>query len=197
MLRPLIHTILKSGTTPKLQLQVCGRSNVSAKTARVALIALLGINTVGVTAENPQVVRGRYLVKFGGCNDCHTPGYFLGKPDAARELGGSDVGFEVPGVGTFVGPNLTPDPETGLGRWTAEQISTALRSGVRPDGRVLSTVMPWQAFSHLNSADVTAIVAYLRQLPPVRHKAAGPFAAGEPPTTFVWRIVAPPAGSSD
>jgi mono/diheme cytochrome c family protein len=169
---------------------------VSAKTARVALLALLGINAVAIAAENPQVARGRYLVNFGGCNDCHTPGYFLGKPDWARELSGSDVGFEVPGKGTVVGPNLTPDPETGLGQWTAEQISTALRSGVRPDGRVLSPVMPWQAFSNLKSTDVAAIVAYLRQLPPVRHKVAGPFAPGEPPTTFVWRIVAPPAGSS-
>ena len=171
---------------------------MSTKKAVVTFIALLGISAVGVAvgADSSQVARGRYLVKFGGCNDCHTPGYFMGKPDPVRELGGSDVGFEVPGAGTFVGPNLTPDPETGLGRWTAEQISTALQSGVRPDGRVLAMVMPWQAFSHLNKADVAAIVAYLRQLPPVRHKAAGPFAAGEQPTTFVWRIVAPPGGSN-
>jgi hypothetical protein len=44
-----------------------------------------------------------------GCNDCHTPGYFFGKPDMARFLGGSEVGFEIPGLGVFHGPNLTPD----------------------------------------------------------------------------------------
>jgi hypothetical protein len=49
-----------------------------------------------------------------------------------RYLGGSDVGFEVPGLGVFVAPNLTPDTDTGLGAWTREQIVTAIRTGVRP-----------------------------------------------------------------
>jgi mono/diheme cytochrome c family protein len=52
-----------------------------------------------------QVERGKYLVTLGGCTDCHTPGYFFGKPDAARYLGGSEVGFEIPGLGVFHGPN--------------------------------------------------------------------------------------------
>jgi hypothetical protein len=43
-------------------------------------------------------------VEFGGCNDCHTPGYFLGKPDMSRYLSGSEIGFEMPGTGVFVGP---------------------------------------------------------------------------------------------
>ena len=58
---------------------------------------------------------GKYLVTISGCNDCHTPGYFFGKPDMSRFLGGSDVGFEIPGLGVFVGPNITPDRETGIG----------------------------------------------------------------------------------
>ena len=68
-------------------------------------------------------------VRIHRCFDCHTPGYFFGKPDMARYLGGSDVGFEIPGLGVFVGPNLTPDKETGLGNWTSEQIVTALHTG--------------------------------------------------------------------
>ena len=79
---------------------------------------------------------------FGGCHDCHTPGYFLGKPDMARYLGGSDVGFELPGLGVFVAPNLTPDRETGLGGWTAAQIVGALKTGKRPDGRELAPIIP-------------------------------------------------------
>ena len=63
-------------------------------------------------AQDGQIERGKYLVTLGGCNDCHTPDYFFGKPDMARFLGGSDVGFEMPGLGTFVGPNLTPDTAT-------------------------------------------------------------------------------------
>jgi mono/diheme cytochrome c family protein len=97
-------------------------------------------------AADPQVERGAYLVTIAGCSDCHTPGGLLGSPDPSRLLGGSDVGFGVPGVGVFVGPNLTPDKETGLGGWTSDQIVAALTTGKRPDGRVLSGVMPWQAF---------------------------------------------------
>src|SRR5262249_408498 len=58
--------------------------------------------------------------------DCHTPGHLLGKPDMSRFLGGSDVGLEVPGLGVFVAPNLTPDKVTGLGNWTKDQIATAI-----------------------------------------------------------------------
>src|SRR6188472_2207159 len=79
-----------------------------------------------------QVDRGKYLVTLAGCMDCHTPGYFFGKPDMARFLGGSEVGFEIPGLGVFHGPNLTPDKETGLGNWTTDQIIKAMQQGVRP-----------------------------------------------------------------
>src|ERR1700754_3679929 len=85
-------------------------------------------------AAESTIARGKYLVQLGGCGDCHTPGYFLGKVDESRYLGGSDVGFRIP-PGTFVGANLTPDKETGLGGWSVDQITTALTTGVRPDGR--------------------------------------------------------------
>src|SRR5215831_9566852 len=99
----------------------------------------------GASAESRQVARGKYLVQLAGCTDCHTPGHLLGKPDMSRFLGGSDVGLEVPGQGVFVAPNLTPDNETGLGSWTKDQITTAIQTGVRPDGRVLAPIMPWRA----------------------------------------------------
>lgn len=140
---------------------------------------------------DPRLARGEYLVKFGGCNDCHTPGYFLGKPDFALGLSGSEVGFEVPGLGVFHGPNLTPDPETGLGRWSEAEIVTALQKGVRPDGRQLSPVMPWQAFASLTPADAKAIAAYLKSLKPVKNAVPGPFGPGEKPTSFVMKIVPP------
>ena len=87
-----------------------------------AISILLAILVPGTSrADEAQVERGRYLVQIAGCSDCHTPGHFLGQPDPARFLGGSDVGFEIPGVGIVYGPNLTPDA-TGLGAWTADQI---------------------------------------------------------------------------
>ena len=124
---------------------------------------------VAASAADPQIERGKYLVTIGGCGDCHTPGSFLGHPDMARLLGGSDVGFALPGAGVFVGRNLTPDKETGLGGWTSEQIITAFTTGKRPDGRVLAPIMPWPALAQLTRADAEAIAAYLKSIPAVKN----------------------------
>jgi mono/diheme cytochrome c family protein len=140
-------------------------------------------------AADPQVERGKYLVQFGGCTDCHTAGHFFGKPDMANFLGGSDVGFGVPGHGVFVGPNLTSDKDTGLGAWTDEQIVTAITTGVRPDGRILAPVMPWRGIAMLNKSDVLAIVAYLKSLPPVSRKVPGPFGPQDKPSVMVMSII--------
>jgi mono/diheme cytochrome c family protein len=142
-------------------------------------------------ADREQVERGRYLVTLGGCTDCHTPGHFLGKPDMARQLGGSEVGFEVPGLGVFCGPNLTPDKETGLGNWSVADIVKAIRTGVRPDGRGLVPIMPWPALAKLTQSDAEAIAAYLKSLPAVRNQVPGPFGPGQTATSFVMRIVPP------
>ncbi|MFN3746727.1 MAG: c-type cytochrome, partial [Hyphomicrobiaceae bacterium] len=141
-----------------------------------------------IEAQGSPVARGKYLVGIGGCNDCHTPGYFFGKPDMAHFLSGSEVGFEIPGLGVFHGPNLTPDKETGLGRWSAEEIRVAITEGKRPDGRVLAPIMPWHAFATLTREDARAIVAYLQSLPAVGNKVPGPFGPNETPTSFVMKI---------
>jgi mono/diheme cytochrome c family protein len=140
-------------------------------------------------AQDAELVRGQYLVTIGGCNDCHTPGTLLGKPDTARLLGGSDVGLGVPGLGVFVGRNLTPDKETGLGSWTREQIVTAITTGERPDGRILAPIMPWRFYSHLTKEDANAIAAYLQNLPPVKHDVPGPFGPSEKLTIFVMEVL--------
>src|SRR5262245_19796250 len=93
----------------------------------IAVLALLAATPA--QASRVEVARGKYLVTFGGCVDCHTPGYFFGKPDMPKALSGSEVGFEIPELGVFYGPNLTPDKETGLGSWTKAQIVTALQKG--------------------------------------------------------------------
>ena len=159
----------------------------------IATAVALVLAATAAQAADPAAERGKYLVSIAGCNDCHTPGYFLGKPDMARFLGGSEVGFEIPGLGVFHGPNLTPDKETGLGNWTDEQILTALQKGARPDGRMLAPIMPWHAFANLTVEDAKGIVAYLRSLPPVKNKVPGPFGPTETATSFVMKIV-PPGG---
>jgi mono/diheme cytochrome c family protein len=121
-------------------------------------------------ADDALIARGKYLVAIAGCSDCHTPGGMLGSADMKRYLGGSDVGFSIPGEGVFVGNNLTPDAETGLGKWTPEQIVTAIRAGKRPDGSELSGVMPSASFAHLTDDDAAAIAAFLKSLPPVSNR---------------------------
>jgi len=153
--------------------------------------AIFALQAQGVHADAAQVARGKYLVTVSGCNDCHTPGHFFGKLDTKRELAGSDVGFELPDGGVIVGPNLTPDKETGLGNWTSQQIAAAIRSGVRPDGRVLAPVMPWPALSQLTQADTDAIVAYLRQLPAVKNKVPGPLKPGAAVPVFRFKLIPP------
>jgi mono/diheme cytochrome c family protein len=140
-------------------------------------------------AAEDQVARGKYLVTIMGCGDCHTPGALLGKPDMANMLSGSDVGFEIPGLGVFVGRNLTPDKETGLGNWSNEQIVTAVTTGKRPDGRILSPAMPWPNFTGLTPGDAQAIAAFLKSLPPVKHLVPGPFGPTEKVTVLYEKIV--------
>lgn len=141
-------------------------------------------------AETPAE-RGHYLVVIAGCNDCHTPGFFFGKPDSQKYLGGSDVGFEIPGLGVFNGRNITPDKETGIGAWTDEQIATAITTGKRPDGRQLAPIMNYPAFVHMTKEDVAAVVAYLRSIPPVHNKVPGPFKPGEKVSIFTFTIAPP------
>jgi len=164
----------------------------------LAAIAIAALGTAGVVltllpraqAES-QVDHGKYLVVLGGCTDCHTPSFFFGKPDMARYLGGSDVGFEIPGLGVFPGRNITPDKETGIGGWTDEQIATALTTGKRPDGRLLAPIMPYHALSYMVKEDVAAIVAFLRSIPAVKNEVAGPFKPGEKVSIFTFRILPP------
>ena len=150
--------------------------------------AMIGASAAA-RADDSEVARGKYLVTLGGCNDCHTPGAFLGKPDFSRALSGSEVGFAIPGLGVFAGPNLTPDKDTGLGKWSDDQIISAMTAGITPDGRRLAPIMPWQALSHLSSDDAHAIVAYLKSLPAVKNAVPGPFGPKEIPSTLVFVII--------
>jgi len=143
---------------------------VNAAPIGAAAVALSMWAGPTAAADDSQLARGRYLVSIAGCSDCHTPGGMLGSPDMKRYLGGSDVGFSIPGQGVFVGQNLTPDVETGLGKWTSEQIVTAIRKGKRPDGTELSGVMPYNSFANLTDEDAFAIAAFLKSLPPVNNK---------------------------
>jgi mono/diheme cytochrome c family protein len=145
----------------------------SLKTAAAAATLALA---AALSACGPQteVQRGEYLVSVIGCGDCHTPGGLSPHPDLDRFLAGSDVSFNMPGMGTFTPPNLTPDMKTGLGTWTTDQIVTAITTGVTPGGRVLAPAMPWEDFSHLTRTDALAIAAYLKSIPAIANPIPGP-----------------------
>lgn len=161
----------------------------------VALVAAGSLLAVarGADTSQSQLARGKYLVEVIGCSHCHTPGHFTGKDDMSRYLGGSDVGFTLPDGSTVLGRNLTPDPDTGLGKWSIQDVMRALQSGVRPDGRTLSPVMPWPDYYRLTSSDARAVAVYLKSLPPVRHKVPGPFAPNQKPTMSHIPLVPVPA----
>jgi mono/diheme cytochrome c family protein len=172
------------------------RGKTSNRRRMIVLLSAVFLAGAGLTmplrahaADKPEIARGKYLVTFGSCTDCHTPGSFFGKPDMSKFLGGSDVGFAIPHLGVFVGPNLTPDKATGLGNWTAAQIVNAITKGQTPQGRTLAPVMPWHAYANLTKSDALAIVAYLKSLPPVSHQVPGPFGPAETPTTFVMAVI--------
>ena len=133
----------------------------------LSAVALAALALSGCVDRQAQIARGKYLVSVIGCADCHTPGGSTGKPDLSRFMGGGDAQIEVTGIGVFTPPNLTPDKATGLGKWSEDQIVTAMTTGVIPDGRILSPAMPWQDFAHLTKDDAHAIAAYLKSLQPV------------------------------
>jgi mono/diheme cytochrome c family protein len=137
------------------------------------------------------LARGKYLVTVIACGDCHTPGAMYGSPDMSRQLSGSEVGWKGP-WGVSYARNLTPDAETGIGAWSDEQLINAFRTGMRPDGRHLSPPMPWPDFANLTDEDAHAVAAYLKSLPPVRHKVPDPLPPGVTPAGSVFDLSAPP-----
>ena len=127
----------------------------------VAAAVLAGLPSAArAQASQAELARGKYVFgATGGCG-CHTePG--KGKPVNA---GGRRI--DAP-FGTVYSTNITPDRQTGIGTWTDEQIITATRLGRRPNGERILPVHPFMAFNGMAEADLRALVAYLRTLPPV------------------------------
>jgi len=149
-------------------------------------------NIPPTVSEADQVARGKYLVTITGCNDCHTPGYFYGAPDTTRTLSGSELAWKGP-WGVSYPRNLTPELQTGIGAWSDSDIVTAIRTGKRPDGRILLPPMPWPDFATLTDDDAMAIAKYLKTLTPVMHQVPDILAPGTPVKGSYFTLPAPPA----
>ena len=149
-----------------------GLGAVAVSICVAVAVAGCGSDNGGGSAQHEQVLRGRYLVTaVGGCADCHSSGK---DPNDPMWLAGYTEG--TPGQPFQVGPfnvypaNLTPDPDTGLGNWTAQQIFDALRTGKDDQGQYLCPPMPWPAFRNMTDDDLNAVVAYLQSLVPVHNE---------------------------
>jgi mono/diheme cytochrome c family protein len=131
-------------------------------------VALLLAASGNAFAQSPAQ-RGAYLVNsILNCGGCHTP---PGADGVSKPFSGFLV-FDTPAFKVHA-PNITPDKDTGIGNWTADQIKAAVIKGVRPDGTRLA-VMPSNYYTVLTQRDADAIVAYLRSLKPITNRVPAP-----------------------
>lgn len=138
---------------------------------RLAMIVSAGV-LAGIATASAQtpLERGKYLMNsIVACGNCHTPQTPQG-PVPGKELAGG-TRFEE-GFGVAYAPNITPDPETGIGKWSDGDIIKAIREGKRPDGTTIGPPMPIVLYRGMSDADVQAVVAYMRATPPVVNKVA-------------------------
>ena len=153
------------------------------------------------TNHADKVARGKYLVTIAGCNDCHTPlkmGPNGPEPDMSRMLSGHPESIRVttaaelpkePWLVTttatstaWSGPwgvsftaNLTPDPETGLGRWTLRNFKDTIRSGRHLGrGRPILPPMPIPMYKHMTDEDLEAVFSYLQTIPAINNRVPEP-----------------------
>lgn len=146
------------------------------------LLAALGLGSALLAgAASAQMLqgdakRGQYLMKAAGCMGCHTA---EGK-DAPPLAGGREL--KTP-FGSFYGPNITPHPQAGIGRWTEADFFTAMREGRRPDGAHYFPAFPYPSFTKMADGDLKDLWAFLRTVPPN----AQPSKAHELSFPFGWR----------
>jgi len=149
--------------------------------AMVGIRPFIGPKSRALTARKFEVTperltRGKYLLTSGQppCVMCHSP--LEVTPDGGLAVAPgtefSGRSFDVEGVPFLVAPNLTSDPETGIGTWTDDQLARAIREGISHDGRALFPVMPYEKFHAMSDEDLASVIVYLRSLPPVRHELA-------------------------
>ena len=158
-----------------------------------ALLAGVALIFVSVTSsqagdtdpqEFAQIERGRYLTVLSDCASCHTaPG------SNAPFAGGRAI--ETP-FGNIVAPNITPDPETGIGSWSNDAFDAAVRDGIRPTGSHLYPAMPYNAYRKMSRGDILAIRAYLNTVTPVRNAVVAntlPFPFNIRAAMLVWNAL--------
>lgn len=177
---------------------------VTATLVMVTLVLMTPVSAQPPTdgpASADKIARGKYLVTTSGCHDCHTPlkaGPNGPEPDMSRMLSGHPEDLVMPPAPTlpegpwqiavagtstaWSGPwgvsftaNLTPDPETGLGRWTFRNFKDTIRTGRHLGrGRPILPPMPIPMYKHFTDEDMEAVFTYLQSIPPIRNHVPEP-----------------------
>ena len=135
------------------------------------LLCIAGLVASNATsaADAALMARGKYLMEGPvACGNCHFARNEKGEPLLAKGLSGG-MPFDEPIFKAYAA-NITPDPDTGIGKWTDAQLAKAIREGVRPDKSVIGPPMPIEYYRHLSDRDLAAIIAYLRAQPAVRNE---------------------------
>ena len=159
-MKPILKKILLWPAAPWRSCRHAGRRHRRPREPHLRCAA----PDIHASADPAVIERGRYLVRGAAhCADCHTAPEQRAALEAGKDVplsGGNE--FNLP-VGVFRVPNITPDVETGIGRYTDPQLARMLRHGVRPNGKM---VLPFMPFADLSDEDLTAVISYLRAQPP-------------------------------
>ncbi len=120
-------------------------------------------------AYKPNIENGRYMYIAGGCASCHAAPASSACDDPKNADDLKPVGGRClkTGFGTFYSPNITPDDETGIGRWTDEDFVRAMTEGVSPAGENLYPAFPYTSYRNMKQSDVLDLFAYIKTLEPV------------------------------
>ena len=145
-----------------------------ALTFTVGWRPVIGAKTRPLTSRKFQptperIRRGEYLVHaVNNCMGCHAEhDHKADPPILLSKEGAGAVLFEEGGF-RMVAPNITSDPETGIGKWSDDSIARAIREGIADDGHALFPGMPYEHFRHMSDEDLASVVVFIRSLPPVR-----------------------------
>jgi len=123
-------------------------------------------NNAVISNDDDAIARGAYLVNAGGCVSCHLAVEDDGSTNPAILSGGHAL---VTDFGTFYAPNITPDVDTGIGDWRAQDFLRALKHGRSPEGSFYFPAFPYRSYAGLNDEDVLDIGAYLLSLNPINN----------------------------
>jgi mono/diheme cytochrome c family protein len=182
------------------------------KVVGIVLLVIVALAAIGVSylvlrkpAQRPasaakvettpeRVARGTYLVEHvSACYDCHserTLAYGLPMKPGRQGVGGFVWNAQIKFPGTLAAANITPDAETGLGKWTDGEIIRAIREGVDRDGNALFPIMPYSHYRNMSDDDAAAVVVYLRTLRPQKY--ATPKKALDVPLNLIEKFIPKP-----